>query len=136
MADFHQIAGFDVLATLGEGAHSTIYSVRDKKGQPMVLKRVIKEGPSQQRFIDQALQEHEVASKVDHPRVRKSIKVIKQRNVIRVSEVLVLMEMVKAFLYMPLLQSCTVRHGSGFLFLVLRCQMPTLLFYLLVYPFL
>jgi serine/threonine-protein kinase len=94
MAEFHQIAGFDVLSTLGEGAHSTIYSVRDKQGQPLVLKRVVKEGPSQQRYIDQALREHEVASKIDHPRVRKSIKIIKQRNVIRVSEVLVLMEMV------------------------------------------
>jgi serine/threonine-protein kinase len=94
MAEFHQIAGFDVLSTLGEGAHSTIYSVRDKHGQPMVLKRVVKEGPSQQRFIDQALREHDVASKIEHPRVRKSIRVIKQRNVIRVSEVLVLMEMV------------------------------------------
>jgi len=94
MADFHQIAGYDVVSTLGEGAHSTIYAVRDKSGQVMVLKRVIKEGPSQQRFIDQALAEHDVASKIDHPRVRKSIKVIKQRNVIRVSEVLVLMELV------------------------------------------
>lgn len=94
MAEFHQIAGYDVVSTLGEGAHSTIYAVRDKKGQVMVLKRVVKEGPSQQRFIDQALAEHEVASKIDHPRVRKSIKVIKQRNVIRVSEVLVLMELI------------------------------------------
>lgn len=94
MAEFHQIAGYDIVSTLGEGAHSTIYAVRDKTGQIMVLKRVIKEGPSQQRFIDQALAEHEVASKIDHPRVRKSIKLIKQRNVIRVSEVLVLMEMV------------------------------------------
>lgn len=94
MAEFHQIAGYDVVSTLGEGAHSTIYAVRDKNRQIMVLKRVIKEGPSQQRFIDQALTEHEVASQIDHPRVRKSIKLIKQRNVIRVSEVLVLMEMV------------------------------------------
>ena len=94
MAEFHQIAGYDVLATLGEGAHSTIYSVRDRTGQIMVLKRVVKDSPSQQRFIDQALREHDVASKIDHPRVRKSIKVIKQRSVIRVSEVLVLMEMV------------------------------------------
>ncbi|MEM6459637.1 MAG: serine/threonine-protein kinase [Planctomycetota bacterium] len=94
MAEFHQIAGYDVVSTLGEGAHSTIYAVRDKTGQLMVLKRVVKEDPRQQRFIDQALAEHEVASKIDHPRVRKSIRVVKQRNVIRVSEVLVLMELI------------------------------------------
>ncbi|MEM8737509.1 MAG: serine/threonine-protein kinase [Planctomycetota bacterium] len=118
MAEFHQIAGYDVVASLGEGAHSTIYAVRDKHGQLMVLKRVVKEGPSQQRFIDQALAEHEVASKVDHPRVRKSIKVIKQRNVIRVSEVLVLMELVDGKTleqYRPtdLLQICTVFYQAA-----------------------
>lgn len=94
MAEFHEIAGYEVLSTLGEGAHSTIYSVRDKRGQVLVLKRVVKDNPAQQRFIDQALAEHDVARKIDHPRVRKSIKVIKQRSVIRVNEVLVLMEMV------------------------------------------
>jgi len=118
MAEFHQIAGYDVISALGEGAHSTIYAVRDKRGQVMVLKRVIKEGPSQQRFIDQALAEHEVASKVDHPRVRKSIKVIKQRNVIRVSEVLVLMEMVDGVTleqHRPtdLLQICEIFHQAA-----------------------
>ena len=55
---------------------------------------MVKEGASQQRYLDQALAEHDVAKAVDHPRVRKTIKVIKQRSLIRVSEVLVLMEMV------------------------------------------
>ena len=94
MADFHQIAGYDIVAKLGEGAHSTLYAVRDSKGQVMVLKRVVKEGASQQRYLDQALAEYEVAKAVDHPRVRKTIRVIKQRSLIRVNEVLVLLEMV------------------------------------------
>ncbi len=94
MGEFHQIAGYDIVAKLGEGAHSSLYAVRDSKGQVMVLKRVVKEGASQQRYLDQALAEHAVAKEVDHPRVRKTIKVIKQRSVIRVSEVLVLLEMV------------------------------------------
>ena len=94
MGEFHQIAGYDIVAKLGEGAHSSLYAVRDSKGQVMVLKRVVKEGASQQRYLDQALAEHAVAKEVDHPRVRKTIKVIKQRSLIRVSEVLVLLEMV------------------------------------------
>ena len=94
MGEFHQIAGFDVVEKLGEGAHSSLFKVRDPKGQVMVLKRVVKEGASQQRYLDQALAEHAVAQAVDHPRVRKTIKVMKQRSVIRVSEVLVLLEMV------------------------------------------
>jgi len=94
MGEFHQIAGYDVVAKLGEGAHSSLYAVRDSKGQVMVLKRVLKEGASQQRYLDQALAEHAVAQEVNHPRVRKTIKVMKNRSVIRVNEVLVLLEMV------------------------------------------
>jgi serine/threonine-protein kinase len=94
MAEFHQIAGYEVIGTLGQGARSTIYAVRDKKGQKLALKRVVKDGPEDQRFIDQVLTEHEVAQAINHPRLRKSLKVIKQRQVIRVSEVLVLMELV------------------------------------------
>ena len=118
MPEFHQIVGFDVVTTLGVGAHSTIYAVRDKSGQVMVLKRVVKDKPNQQRFLDQALTEHHVASRIDHPRVRKSIKLIKQRNVIRVSEVLVLMELVDGqtldkFQLKDLLDICVVLRQSA-----------------------
>ena len=94
MAEFSEIQGYEVLATLGVGARSTIYAVKDSKNQVFALKRVVKSGPSDQRFVDQAISEHEVAQKFDHPTLRKSIKLIKQRNFIRTSEVLVLMEMV------------------------------------------
>ena len=94
MAEFSEIAGYEVLATLGVGARSTIYAVKDGKSELFALKRVVKSSPSDQRFMDQAILEHEVARKFDHPTLRKSIKLIKQRNFIRTSEVLVLMEMV------------------------------------------
>ena len=94
MAEFSEIAGYDVLATLGVGARSTIYAVKNGKSELYALKRVVKSSPSDQRFMDQAILEHEVAKKFDHPTLRKSIKLIKQRNFIRTSEVLVLMEMV------------------------------------------
>lgn len=96
MADFHEIAGYEVLSTLGFGARSTIYAVRDaKRGETYALKRVVKSSPSDQRFLDQAIQEHEIARKFEHPTLRKSLKVIKQRDFLRVSEVLVLMELVE-----------------------------------------
>ncbi len=94
MAEFHDIAGYEVLATLGLGARSTIYAVRDRKGQTYALKRVVKSSPSDQRFLDQAIAEHKVASLFDHPALRKSYKLIRQRDFIRTSEVLVLMELV------------------------------------------
>lgn len=94
MAEFSEISGYEVLATLGVGARSTIYAVKDSKNQLYALKRVVKSGPSDQRFLDQAILEHQVAQKFDHPALRKSIKLIRHRNFIRTSEVLVLMEMV------------------------------------------
>ena len=95
MAEFHQIAGFDVVATLGEGAASKLYRVRDKHSKEFCLKRVVKNGPSEQRFIDQAVAEYEVAKQIDSPLIRKVHKLIRQRALLRTSEVLVLMELVE-----------------------------------------
>jgi serine/threonine-protein kinase len=95
MAEFHQIAGFDVVATLGEGAASKLYRVRDKQGKEFCLKRVVKDSPKEQRFIDQAVTEYEVSKHLDSPLVRQVHKLIRQRALLRTSEVLVLMELVE-----------------------------------------
>lgn len=95
MAEFHQIAGYDVVATLGKGAASTLYSVRDKSGQVYCLKRVVKNSPGEQRYLDQAIGEYEVAKQFDSPLLRKVHKLIRQRALIRTNEVLVLMELVE-----------------------------------------
>ncbi len=94
MVEFHEISGYEVLSTLGQGARSTIYEVRGRDGKVYALKRVVKASAADQRFIEQALTEHEIASKFDSPLLRKSYKVIRNRALIRVSEVLVLMEKV------------------------------------------
>lgn len=94
MGRAHEIMGYKVMATLGQGAKSTIYAVQDKKHNVFALKRVIKEGPQDQRFVDQAILEHQIASKLDHPTIRKSFKLIRQRKVLRTSEIYVLMELV------------------------------------------
>ena len=94
MAEFHQIAGYDVVATLGEGAASKLYRVRDKHGEEYCLKRVVKNSPSEQRFIDQAVTEYEISKQLDSPLIRKVHKLIRQRALLRTSEVLVLMELV------------------------------------------
>lgn len=95
MAEFHQIAGYDVVATLGQGAASTLYAVRDKTGAIFCLKRVVKNAPNEQRYLDQAITEYEVAQQVDSPLLRKVHRLIKQRALIRTNEVLVLLEMVE-----------------------------------------
>ncbi len=95
MTKFHEIGGYEVLGTLGQGARSTIYRVADATGHTYALKRVVKADADDQRFIDQAIAEHQVASALDHPRLRRSLKLIKQRQLIRLSEVLVLMELLE-----------------------------------------
>ena len=118
MAEFHQIAGYDVISTLGQGAASTLYAVKDKQGQPFCLKRVVKNSPSEQRFIDQAIQEYKIAQAVDSPLIRKIHRLIRQRALIRTSEVLVLMEMVEGqtieHLKLPtILAFCKLFHASA-----------------------
>jgi len=97
MARVHDILGYEVLATLGHGARSTIFAVKDKDDQVFALKRVIKRGPEDQRFLDQAIHEHEVANSLDHPALRRSYKLIRRRAVVRTTEVHVLMEMVDGY---------------------------------------
>ena len=57
------VEGYRVMAELGRGAASVIYLVNDPKTKHVwALKHVIKEGPKDQRFLDQAEQEYLVAS--------------------------------------------------------------------------
>lgn len=90
------LLGFEIVDTLGHGARSTIYLVRDKRNsQRYALKRVVKNSSADQRFLDQALTEHETAQRFNHPSLRKSYKLYRQRRFFRVSEILVLMEAVE-----------------------------------------
>jgi serine/threonine protein kinase len=94
MALATDILGYDVVGTLGYGARSTIFVVKDKENKLMALKRVIKNTPADQRFLDQAVHEYEVCRRFNHPSLRKSYKLIRRRKLIRTTEVIVLMELV------------------------------------------
>jgi serine/threonine-protein kinase len=118
MAEFHQIAGFDVVATLGEGAASKLYRVRDKHGEEFCLKRVVKNNAKQQRFIDQAVAEYEVSKHLDSPLIRKVVKLIRQRALLRTSEVLVVMELVdgktiEAVKFKDMVGYCKLFHAAA-----------------------
>lgn len=90
-----RVLGYEVVATLGYGARSTIFAVRDRTNQVYALKRVVKQEESDQRFLNQAVIEHEVAQQFDHPTLRRSFKLYRQRGLIRVKEIYVLMELVE-----------------------------------------
>ena len=89
------IAGYNVLSVLGYGANSTIYAVQDPKSQQVyALKRVVRSGPSDQKFIDQAINEYQVASQIDHPIIRKCLKIKRRRRLMTLTELHLLMELV------------------------------------------
>ncbi|MCX5660505.1 MAG: serine/threonine-protein kinase [Planctomycetota bacterium] len=94
MAHFTEIVGYEVLSTLGHGARSTIYAVRGEDRKTYALKHVIRGKPSDQRFLEQAICEHEVASRFLYPSIRRSYKLIRRRRFIRTTEICVVMEYV------------------------------------------
>jgi len=90
------IEGFRVMAELGRGAASIIYLVQDVKTKHVwALKHVAKENAKDQRFLDQAESEYEVASKLDNPYLRKIVKLIKKKQgLLTVSDLWLVMEVV------------------------------------------
>jgi len=90
------IEGFRIIGELGQGAASIIYLAHDPRSkQVCALKHVKKESPKDQRFLDQALYEYEVASKLNHQRLRRIYKVIRKKaRLIAVKELFLVMELV------------------------------------------
>ncbi|MFG0330666.1 MAG: serine/threonine-protein kinase [Phycisphaerales bacterium] len=90
-----EIAGFRVLTDLGTGAASSLYLVQDPKSKQIwALKQVRKETEKDQRFLDQTETEYTVGTQLDHPNIRKVYRIIKNRRVIRVNEIILLLELV------------------------------------------
>lgn len=75
------IGAFEVLGTLGSGAHSKILHIRrEEDGKQYALKVVTLDGPEDQKFLDQADHEFEVASRLDHPNLIKVHALEKVKN--------------------------------------------------------
>ena len=71
MSEF-EIGKFQVVGTLGTGAHSKILHVRrTADGKNYALKVVPIDGPDDQKFLEQAQHEFRVAQMLDHPNLIK-----------------------------------------------------------------
>lgn len=89
-----EVPGYQVLEYLGSGACSTIWRIRDSQtGQVCALKRVIKRHSSDNRFLEQALNEYEVASQLDHPVMRRMYQIRKVKRWLSVREIHLVMEL-------------------------------------------
>ena len=90
------IQGHRVLSELGRGAASVIYLAQNEKTKQIVaIKHVVKNTDKDQRFLDQAEAEYQVATKLDHPGFRKIHKILKKKEkLVKVRELYLLMELV------------------------------------------
>lgn len=95
--DIIDIGGFTIKKRIGNGARSTIYLATDEQTmQDVALKRVILERPEDLRIFEQVETEFKVASKINHPYVRKCYKLKKIRSFFKVTEMLLSMELFDA----------------------------------------
>ncbi len=87
------VGGYTILKRIGIGARSTIYLATDEYDETTVaLKRVVLERPEDTRIFEQVETEYKVASKIDHPYIRKCYKLKKVRGMLKVREMLLSME--------------------------------------------
>jgi serine/threonine protein kinase len=72
MSDDFRIGKFQVVGTLGSGAHSSILQIRrTADSKHYALKVVPISGPDDQKFLDQAQHEFEIAQRLEHPNLIK-----------------------------------------------------------------
>lgn len=90
------IEGYRILSEIGRGAASIIYLVQQPETkQVWALKHVAKGDAKDGRFLDQAEAEYKVAQQLNHPNIRKIVKMIKKkRSLLSVSELMLVMELV------------------------------------------
>jgi serine/threonine-protein kinase len=90
-----EVEGLRILAELGQGAASTVYLAQDPKTKQIYsVKHVQRLDAKDDRFLQQAVYEHEVASKLDHPNIRRIHRVIKRKKgFFSLSDVFLIMEM-------------------------------------------
>lgn len=89
------VEGLRVMQELGQGAASVIYLVRDPRThQIWALKHVHRADAKDDRFLQQAIYESEVAAQLDHPAIRKIERCIKRRHMlVNLTDVFLVMEM-------------------------------------------
>ncbi len=91
-----ELPGYQVIQFIGSGARSTIWEVRNTATNEVhALKRVVKSTSEDSRFLEQAINEYEVGSQLNHPGVRKILDIHRIRRWMVLKEIRVFMEYVQ-----------------------------------------
>lgn len=90
-----ELPGYRVIRQLGVGAASRINLAVDlKTGQKVAIKSVVRHAPEDDPFIQQVETEYTVCSRLDHPSLRKVYSIHRVRKLLKVAEVILVMEFV------------------------------------------
>ncbi|MHC4441918.1 MAG: serine/threonine protein kinase [Planctomycetota bacterium] len=89
------VPGYTIYERLGTGARATIWLVANERtGDQYALKRILKRATDDNRFINQALNDYEVSSKLDHPYLRSSFELRRIRRFFQLKELHIFMQYV------------------------------------------
>lgn len=89
-----EVPGYQVMQFLGSGACSTIWRIRDcRTDKHYALKRVVKRHSGDYRFLEQAINEYDVGSKLDHPNLRHMVELRRIKHWLAVRELHLIMEL-------------------------------------------
>ena len=87
-----KVHGYTIYERLGTGARSTIWLVVNQRtGEQFALKRVVRRPGDDDRFINQALNDFSVASRVNHPVLRRGFELWRVRRLLKVKELHILL---------------------------------------------
>lgn len=96
MRSFTHLQGYDVTGRIGRGAGAIIYEARKRGTRELVtVKHVVRHGPQDDRFLQQAENEFTVARRLDHPYLRRCIDIIRVRRWLKLAELFLVMEHVE-----------------------------------------
>ncbi len=93
---FAHLPGYEISNRIGRGAGAVIYAARERAARRQVaIKHVVRHGPKDNRFIEQAEIEYEVSHALDHPYLRKCYDVVRIRRWLKTQELFLVMELVE-----------------------------------------
>jgi serine/threonine protein kinase len=86
-------AGYAITEKLGQGAGSTLYvALEARTRRRFVIKRIVRQRPTDDRFIVQAENEYEVTRRFEHPYLRRTFGIRRSRKWLKTLELQLLMD--------------------------------------------
>ncbi len=90
------LPGYEVISRIGRGAGAVISLALERiSGRQVAIKHVVRNAPDDDRFIEQAEAEYEVARELDHPYLRRCLDIVRVRKWLKTRELFLIMEYVE-----------------------------------------